>query len=199
MCKNTSNASSHSLSSSKNPFCRSRSSSRSLSSSRGLSSTKRLSSSKSHSCLPDHFNITNIQEERLEELRQYLREMFDNLVLPECTKDLISDSGSVIDIPEEVLNEIIDTLIEVGEQEICGVNGGILVVKFGTNEHELTRRFVINSSFMSIYEIHLSLNPSNNIVHKMSNLIRRFKAKPPVAVIDPEFTVITKQLYEFRD
>ena len=119
MCKNTSNASS-----SRNPSSsmgisssRSLSSSKSFSSSRSLAYSKRNSSSRSYSSLPDTFNTSTIQEERLVELRQYLREMFDNLVLPECSKSFNSDAGSQISVPEEVLVEIIDTLIQIVNKE----------------------------------------------------------------------------------
>ena len=120
------------------------------------------------------------------------------------------DIGSCLEIPEDSLDDIIDDVIHLGEEEPYGVNGGVLVVHFGSNEEELREsvdnvndnqvpvrigKFDISSSTISTFQLHLMLIPSTNLKHKMANLVRRFQAKPPVMVVDQRFKLTKKKLY----
>ena len=156
--------------------------------------------------LDETFRI--MEEERVKQLRRGLRKLFTTRVLPVCAKNLNLDEGSTIEIPDESFDDILDDIIDQGEQEPYGVNGGTLVVNVGTshdNQDTNTTvihgsavragKFIINPDNVSTFELHLTLVPSTNIKHKMANLVRRFQAKPPLLVVDPKFSLTKKKLY----
>ena len=151
-----------------------------------------------------------IEYERVKKLRQTLRRLFKSKILPVCSKNMNLDVGSSLEIQEESLDDIIEEVILLGEEEPYGVNGGVLVVHFGSNEEELTEsvdnvndnqvpvrigKFDISSNTISTFQLHLTLIPSTNLKHKMANLVRRFQAKPPIMVVDQRFKLTKKKLY----
>ena len=158
-----------------------------------------------------------MEEKRIEELRKMLWKLFTSKVIPFCSKNLRLDAGSVLEFQEGALELIISDMIRLGESEIYGINGGVIVINFGEDERHLTAgemsgdasgvrsdqgpvrlgQLPICTDNIPIYELHLTLIPSTNIVHKMANLFRRFQAKPPVLVVDQKFKLVKKKLYQF--
>lgn len=158
-----------------------------------------------------------MEEKRIEELRKMLWKLFTSKVIPFCSKNLRLDAGSVLEFQEGSLELIIGDMIRLGESEIYGINGGVIVINFGEDERHLTAgemsgdasgegsdqgpvrlgQLPICSDNIAIYELHLTLIPSTNIKHKMANLFRRFQAKPPVLVVDHKFKLVKKKLYQF--
>ena len=165
----------------------------------------------------DVMNVTSldnafefIEYERVNKLRRNLKRLFKSKVLPVCSKTMNLDSGSALEVQEDSLDDIIDDMINLGEEEPYGVNGGVLVVHFGSNEEDLTEmgnnvndnqipvrigKFEISSRTISTFQLHLTLIPSTNLKHKMANLVRRFQAKPPIMVVDQRFKLTKKKLY----
>ena len=159
-----------------------------------------------------------MEEKRIEELRKMLWKLFTLKVVPFCSKNLRLDAGSVLEFQEDALELIINDMIRLGESEIYGINGGVIVINFGEDERHLTvgemsgyasgegsdqegpvrlGQLPICTDNIAIYELHLTLIPSTNIKHKMANLFRRFQAKPPALVVDQKFKLVKKKLYQF--
>lgn len=159
-----------------------------------------------------------MEEKRIEELRKMLWKLFTSKVIPLCSKNLRLDAGSVLEFQEDALELIINDMIRLGESEIYGINGGVIVIHFGEDERHLTMEAMsgdasgegsdqegpvrlgmvpICTDNIAIYELHLTLIPSSNIKHKMANLFRRFQAKPPALVVDQKFKLVKKKLYQF--
>jgi len=159
-----------------------------------------------------------MEEKRIEELRKMLWKLFTSKVIPFCSKNLRLDAGSVLEFQEDALESIINDMIRLGESEIYGINGGVIVINFGEDERHLTTgqmsgdasgegsdqegpvrlgQLPICTDNIPIYELHLTLIPSTNIKHKMANLFRRFQAKPPTLVVDQKFKLVKKKLYQF--
>ena len=127
------------------------------------------------------------------------------------SKNLRLDAGSSLEFQEDALELIISDMIRLGEREIYGINGGMIVINFGDDERHLTPgemsadtsgvrrlgKLPICTDNIATYELHLTLIPSTNIKHKMANLFRRFQAKPPVLVVDQKFKLDKKKLYQF--
>ena len=115
------------------------------------------------------------------------------------------DSSLVI--PEDTLHVLIGDMINLGEQEPYGVNGGTLVVHFGTNDfveisnkennnvQEIIGKFNVCPNTITTFQLHLTVSPSTNMKHKMMNLMRRFQAKTPVLVVDQKFKLTKHCLY----
>lgn len=157
------------------------------------------------------FAFKLMEEKRIEELRKMLRNLVTTKVIPFCSKNLRLDAGSSLEFQEDALELIISDMIRLGEREIYGINGGMIVINFGDDERHLTPgemsgdasgvrrlgKLPICTDNIATYELHLTLIPSTNIKHKMANLFRRFQAKPPVLVVDQKFKLVKKKLYQF--
>ena len=156
----------------------------------------------------DELDMSNLfkmmEEERISKLRRSLRKLFKSKVIPLCSKNLNLETGSVMELQEESLDDIINDMIDLGEQEPYGVNGGTLCLHFGSTPADLENtpsaenrvgKFQICPANVSTYELHLTLVPSTNLKHKMANLVRRFQAKDPVMVIDTKYKLDKKKLY----
>ena len=157
------------------------------------------------------FAFKLMEEKRIEELRKMMWKLVTTKMIPFCSKNLRLDAGSVLEFQEDALELIISDMIRLGEREIYGINGGMIVINFGDDERHLTpgemsadtsgvRRLgqlPICTDNIATYELHLTLIPSTNIKHKMANLFRRFQAKPPVLVVDQKFKLVKKKLYQF--
>ena len=157
------------------------------------------------------FAFKLMEEKRIEELRKMLWKLITTKMIPFCSKNLRLDTGSSLEFQEDALELIISDMIRLGEREIYGINGGMIVINFGDDERHLTpgemsadasgvRRLCqlpICTDNIATYELHLTLIPSTNIKHKMANLFRRFQAKPPVLVVDQKFKLVKKKLYQF--
>ena len=138
-----------------------------------------------------------INEERIKEVKEMLREMFIETVLPKCARNLNLETGSGIEVSDDCLNNIVDEIVELGDHEVCGVNAGDLIVKYGINEPEQIGKFRISQNNISTFELHLSLAPANKIKQKIINLVRKLKGKPSVLMIAQKFTLTKKQLFNF--
>ena len=138
-----------------------------------------------------------IDEERIEEVKEKLHEMFIEIVLPKCARNLNLEPCSEIEVSDECLNAIVDEIVELGDHEVCGVNAGDLIVKYGINEPEQIGKFRISQNNISTFELHLSLAPANKIKQKIINLVRKLKGKPSVLMIAQKFTLTKKQLFNF--
>ena len=156
----------------------------------------------------DELDMSNLfkmmEEERVSKLRRSLRKLFKSKVIPLCSKNLNLDTGSVMEIQEESLDDIINDMIDLGEQEPYGVNGGTLCLHFGSSLDDLANtpstenrvgKFQVSQANVSTYELHLTLVPSTLLKHKVANLVRRFQAKPPVMVVDTKYKLDKKKLY----
>ena len=146
-----------------------------------------------------------MEEERIEKLRKSLKELIINKVMPVCAKNLNLDTGSVMEFQENSLDQIVDDMIDLGEEEPYGINGGKICLHFGSSladagdSGQRIGKFEICSSNVSTYELHLTLIPSTNLKHKMNNLMRRFQAKPPILVVDNQYSLVKRSLYRGRN
>ena len=131
--------------------------------------------------------------------RRALRDFVTTEVVPLCCETLMLDTGSELEIQEENLEAIIDEMIRLGEQEPCGVSGGVLVIHLGEcleeDEVKCLGRLPISPDNTATFELHLHLIPSTNIKHKVANLARRMQAKPPIIIVDQNFKIVKKKLY----
>ena len=78
-----------------------------------------------------------VQEERAEKLRARLRGFLRAAVLPLVAASLGLDAGSVVEVPEEALEEITAAMVQLGEQEPYGIDGGTLLVHWGSEPRHL--------------------------------------------------------------
>merc|ERR1712098_330472 len=126
-----------------------------------------------------------------------LRDMFIETVFPKCARNLNLESGSEIEVSEECLNDIVNEIVDLGDHEVCGVNAGDLIIKYGTNESKPDQigKFRISPRHISTFELHLTLAPANKIKQKMVNLVRKIKGKHYVLMISPKFSLTKKQLF----
>ena len=157
-----------------------------------------------------------MEEKRIEELRKMLWKLFTSKVIPFCSKNLRLDAGSVLEFQEDALELIINDMIRLGESEIYGINGGVIVINFGEDERHLTvgemsgyasgegsdqegpvrlGQLPICTDYVATYELHLTIIPSTKIMHRVANLFRWIQAKPSVLVIDQKFKLLKKKLY----
>ena len=142
-----------------------------------------------------------VQEERAEKLRARLRGFLRAAVLPLVAASLGLDAGSVVEVPEEALEEITAAMVQLGEQEPYGIDGGTLLVHWGSEadcEAQQLRgvaRAAVSPRHTPTHELHLTLLPSARVQHRVANLVRRFQAKPPVLVTDTRFKLTKKKLY----
>ena len=149
-----------------------------------------------------------VQEERAEKLRARLRGFLRAAVLPLVAASLGLDAGSVVEVPEETLEEITAAMVQLGEQEPYGIDGGTLLVHWGSEPRHLeagadceaqqlrgVARAAVSPRHTPTHELHLTLLPSARVQHRVANLVRRFQAKPPVLVTDQRFKLTKKKLY----
>ena len=158
-----------------------------------------------HNDLNEAFKF--IEKERDCCLREALRTLLLSKVIPECSTNMSLDN--VLMIPDETVDAIIGDMINLGEQEPYGVNGGTIVVHFGNSEKDLAElskkennnfqeivgKFKVNPNTITTFQLHLTLIPSTNMKHKMMNLMRRFQAKTPIMVADQKFKLSKHCLY----
>ena len=129
-------------------------------------------------------------------------------VIPCCTNSKDFDGGALFEISSDILDSIVTNMINLGEQEPYGALGGTLVVYIGQrannsgegNEKQSTKfskvgSFPLNPYITSTFELHLILNPSNHIKHKLVNLIRMLRGKSAKVVISKGFEITKTKLY----
>lgn len=154
-----------------------------------------------------------LEQERLQKLKKGMKRTIFAKIIPLCNKVLDLDNGSTLELNYDTLDTILVDMINLGEREPYGVLGGTLFVNFGKNEFpsssennnssglRLTKigRFPLNtdtrSHVTSTFELHLTLYPSTHVKHKMANLMRKMQGKPPLLMVDHNFTLIKKKLY----
>ena len=141
----------------------------------------------------------NLEEERLKELHKKLRKFFTTKVVPLCNKNLNADDESTLRFVKGTIKCIISDMIKLGENELCGIDGGLVVINLGGDLSDLkpTRIGVlpINHEFCPSYELHLTLIPSNDMKYKMENMLRRLYAMTPLIIVDQRYKLIKKQIY----
>ena len=150
-----------------------------------------------------------LEQERSLKLMKILKLIILAQVLPLCTKICDLDNGSLLELPSDMMNNILKDMVNLGEQEPYGVPGGTLVVNIEKTEYvmnnsdnintslSLTKigRFPLNPEITSTFELHLTLFPSTQLKHKFVNLMRKIQGKPPMLVVDQKFTLTKKKLY----
>ena len=150
-----------------------------------------------------------LEQERLLKLMKVLKRTILGKVLPLCTKVLGLDNGSLLELPSKTLKNVLVDMVNLGEQEPYGVQGGTLILYFGNAEYimdnsdnicnslSFTRmgRFPLNMYITSTFELHLTIYPSTHLKHKLANLVRKLKGKPPKLVVGEKFTLTKKKLY----
>ena len=142
----------------------------------------------------------NLEEEKLKELRKTLWKFFTTKVVPLCNKNLKADNESTLKFVKGTIKCIISDMIRLGENELCGIDGGIVVINLGGDSSDLKPSRIgvlpINDEFCPTYELHLTLMPSNDMNYKMENMLRRFHAMPmpPLKIVDQRYKLIKKQL-----
>ena len=106
-----------------------------------------------------------------------------------------------MDLPTPTLNHILNQLVLLAEREPYGVRGGTLVVMFSpppTSPNTTSikiGRFPLDPTTVSTFEIHLTLQSTNQVKLKLANLIRRLQGKKAKLVVDEKFTLVKKKLY----
>ena len=106
-----------------------------------------------------------------------------------------------MDLPTPTLNHILNQLVLLAEREPYGVRGGTLVVMFSPPHTSPNTtpikigRFPLDPTTVSTFEIHLTLQSTNQVKLKLANLIRRLQGKTARLVVDKKFTLIKKKLY----
>ena len=145
-----------------------------------------------------------LEQERLLKHKKVLKR-----TCPLCMKVLNFDNGSLLELPSDTLNNILEDMVNFGEHEPYGVMGGTLIVNFSKTEYVMDSsdnsntclsftkmgRFPLNPDITSTFELHLTLYPSNHVKNKVANLKRKFLGKPPVTVVDQKFNLTKKKLY----
>ena len=145
----------------------------------------------------------NMEDERLEELRSTLWQFFSTKVVPLCSKNLKADNEAILKFMKGTITCIVNDMLELGENEPCGINGGIIVVNLRGGSSDVQNdlrplrlgKLPISHKFFPTYELQLTLIPSNDLKYKMENMLRRFQAMPPLIVIDQKYELVKKQMY----
>ena len=145
----------------------------------------------------------NMEDERLEELRSTLWQFFSTKVVPLCSKNLKADNEAILKFMKGTITCIVNDMLKLGENEPCGINGGIIVVNLRGGSSDVQNdlrplrlgKLPISHKFFPTYELQLTLIPSNDLKYKMENMLRRFQAMPPLIVIDQKYKLVKKQMY----
>merc|ERR1719508_522163 len=56
-------------------------------------------------------------------------------------------------------------------------------------------RFPLDPTMVSTYELHLTMQPTNQVKLKLANLMRRLQGKKAKLVVDDKFSLVKKKLY----
>ena len=106
-----------------------------------------------------------------------------------------------LDLPTPTLQQILNQMIILAEREPYGVRGGTLVVMFSPSTTSPSTpptkigRFPLDPTTVSTYELHLTLQSTNQVKLKLANLVRRLQGKKVMLVVDNKFTLVKKKLY----
>ena len=118
-----------------------------------------------------------------------------------CSKVLELGPMITLDLPTPTLNQILNQMIILAEREPYGVRGGTLVVMFSPSTTSPSTpptkigRFPLDPTTVSTYELHLTLQSTNQVKLKLANLVRRLQGKKAMLVVDNKFTLVKKKLY----
>jgi len=122
-----------------------------------------------------------------------------NQVLTRCSKVLELGNQAKMNLPSHVKKNILDQLVLLAENEPYGVRGGALVVMFSpspTSPNPIKiGRFPLDSSVVSTFELHLTLQPTRQVKQKLANLIRKLQGKATILEVDEKFVLVKKKLY----
>ena len=140
-----------------------------------------------------------MRRERSANLISDLSKIFKRDILSLCKKTLEMESGSEMLLEDRIMDVIISDIIRLGEKEPYGVHGGVIVVNFVRGSEDVKRigKFAIDSNTIPTFELHLSLSSSTNLLHKMSNLMKRMQARSPLMFVDEKFQLDKVKLYRF--
>ena len=122
-------------------------------------------------------------------------------MLSRCWKVLELGPFVTLNMPTPILNQVLTKMVLLAEREPYGVRGGTLVVMFSppptsTNTSPIKiGRFPLDPTMVSTYELHLTLQPTNQVKLKLANLLRRLQGKQAKLVVDDKFTLVKKKLY----
>jgi len=142
----------------------------------------------------------HLKQERVGRLRAGLHKTLLGRVMPLCAKVMELDPGTRLELPDTALASLTRQMIELGESEPCGVEGGCLVVTLPPSalSQKLVRvgRFQLgNNGLAPTFELHLQLQPSRRLRHKVANLVRRLQARPPAISLGDNYVITKKRLY----
>ena len=118
-----------------------------------------------------------------------------------CSKVLELGPMITLDLPTPTLQQILNQMIILAEREPYGVRGGTLVVMFSPSTTSPSTpptkigRFPLDPTTVSTYELHLTLQSTNQVKLKLANLVRRLQGKKVMLVVDNKFTLVKKKLY----
>lgn len=142
----------------------------------------------------------HLEKERLAALFKILTRTL-NQVIYRCSKVLELGPQIMMDLPTPTLENILNQMVLLAEREPYGVRGGTLVVMFSplpalSNTAPIKiGRFQLDPTTVSTYELHLTLQPSNQLKLKLANLVRRLQGKAAKLVVDEKFSLVKKKLY----
>jgi len=143
----------------------------------------------------------HLEKERLAALFKILTRTLKNQVLYRCSKVLELGPQITMDLPTPTLNHILNQMVLLAEREPYGVRGGTLVVMFSPPPTSPNTtpikigRFPLDSTTVSTYELHLTLQSTNQVKLKLANLVRRLQGKQAKLVVDNKFSLVKKKLY----
>jgi len=144
----------------------------------------------------------HLEKERLAALMKILKRTLMNQVLYRCSKVLELGPMITLELPSPTMHQILNQIIILAEREPYGVRGGTLVVMFSpsttsTSTTTLTKigRFPLDPTTVSTFELHLTLQSTNQVKLKLANLVRRLQGKKAMLVVDNKFTLVKKKLY----
>ena len=128
-----------------------------------------------------------------------LQNIFKNEIFSLTKKVLALEAGVEIVMDEGTMETIISDMIRLGDQEPCGVRGGVLVVNFVNISQDMVRigKFPLSSNTNPTFELQLTLRASGNILHRMANLVKRMKARPAQMFLDEKYKLEKRKLYRF--
>ena len=143
-----------------------------------------------------------LEEERLARLLEIFNDIFRKKILISGTMGVQLDVLMIV--PGTILKHLVREMMILGEQETYGVGGGTLVVNL-TNPCESIinsgsihlGRFPLDPDIASTFELHLTIQPSNQVKHKVANMVRRFQGKPVYLMVDYNFKLFKKKLYRY--
>jgi len=153
----------------------------------------------SNQSLDDAFE--HLEKERLAALMKILTRTLIKQVMSRCSKVLELGPFVAIDLPTPTLDQILTRMVLLAEREPYGVRGGTLVVMFSpppttTNPSPIKiGRFPLDPTMVSTYELHLTIQPTNQVKLKLANLMRRLQGKQAKLVVDDKFSLVKKKLY----